>query len=76
MTFKNAIAIRKGLGNLLMVEDNSGAEATFRSYLRILVSLDVSKPLNPGFSISREDGSSSWVNLRYERLTFTALTVD
>jgi hypothetical protein len=68
MTTKNAIAIGKGLGPVLMVEDNSGVEATFRSYLRILVSLDVSKPLKSGFSMSREDGSSTWVNLRYERL--------
>ena len=68
MTIKNAIAIGKGLGLLVMVEDNSGAEATFRTYLRILVSLDVSKLLNHGFSLSREDGSSSWVSLKYERL--------
>jgi hypothetical protein len=59
MTIKNAITIGKGLGLLLMVEDNSGVEVIFRSSLRILVSLDVSKPLNPGFTLSREDGSSS-----------------
>jgi hypothetical protein len=51
-----------------MVEDNSGVEVTFRSYLRILVSIDVSKPLNPGFDLSKENGSSSWVSLKYERL--------
>jgi hypothetical protein len=68
MTIKNAIAIGKGLGLLLMVEDNNGAEVIFRSYLRILVILDVSKPLNPGFFLSREDGSSTWVSLKYERL--------
>jgi hypothetical protein len=45
MTIKNAIVIWKGLGLLLMVEDNSGVEATFQSVLRILVNLDVSKPL-------------------------------
>jgi hypothetical protein len=45
MTIKNAIVIWKGLGLLLMVEDNSGVEATFQSFLRILVYLDVSKPL-------------------------------
>jgi hypothetical protein len=68
LTIKNAIAIGKGLGSLIMVEDNSGVEVTFRSYLRILVSIDVSKPLNPGFDLSKENGSSSWVSLKYERL--------
>jgi hypothetical protein len=68
LTLKNAIAIGKGLGPLLMVEDNSGVEVTFRSYLRILVSIDVSKPLNPDFDLSKEDGSLSWVSLKYERL--------
>ena len=68
MTIKNAITIGKGLGPLIMVEDNSGVEVTFRSFLKILVSIDVSKPLNPGFNLSMEDGSTSWVNLRYERL--------
>ena len=68
LTIKNAIAIGKGLGSLIMVEDNSGVEVTFRSYMRILVSIDVSKPLNLGFNLSREDSSSSWVSLKYERL--------
>ena len=68
MTIKNAIAIGKGLGLLLSVEDNSGVEVIFRSYLRILVSLDVNKPLNPDFTLTREDGSSFWISFKYERL--------
>jgi hypothetical protein len=68
LTLKNAIAIGKGLGPVIMVEDNNGVEVTFRSYLRILVSIDVSKPLNPSFDHTKEDGSSSWVSLKYERL--------
>ena len=43
-------------------------EVTFRSFLRTMVNIDVFKPLNPGFFLSREDGSSSWVSLKYERL--------
>jgi hypothetical protein len=50
------------------VEENRGSTAIFRSFLRLLVSIDVSKPLNPGFSFTRTDGSSSWVSLKYERL--------
>jgi hypothetical protein len=68
MTIKNSIAIRKGLGQLEKVDDNSGAATTFRSYLRLLVSIDVNKPLNPGFCFSRSDGASDWISLKYERL--------
>jgi hypothetical protein len=50
------------------VDDNSGAAATFKSYLRLLVSIDVSKPLNPGFCFTRSDGDSDWISLKYERL--------
>ena len=68
ISIKNAIAIGKGLGQLVKVEDNSGETVAFRSYLRILVSIDVNKPLNPGFNFNRSDGSSTWVCLKYERL--------
>ena len=68
MTIKNAIAIGKGLGLLVNVEENRGVAVAFRSYLKLLVSINASKPLNPSFSFIRNDGSSTWVNLKYERL--------
>jgi hypothetical protein len=68
MTIKNSIAIVKGLGQLVKVDDNNGAVATFRSYLRLLVSIDVSKPLNHGFCFTKSDGASYWISLKYERL--------
>jgi hypothetical protein len=68
MTLKNAIAIGKGLGQFLKVEDNSGETVAFRSYLKVLVSIDVNKPLNPGFYFNRGDGTQCWVSLKYERL--------
>ena len=68
MTIKNAIAIGKNLGLLIRVEENTGDATAFRSYLRLLVSIDVSKPLNPGFNFIRSDGSPTYVSLRYERL--------
>jgi hypothetical protein len=68
MSTKNAIAIGKGLGHLVKVEDNSGAATTFQSFQRILVNIDVNKPSNLGFFLSRNDGSSSWISLKYERL--------
>lgn len=49
MSTKNAIAIGKGLGHLLKVDDASGTMSTFRSYLRILVEIDSSQPLKLGF---------------------------
>jgi hypothetical protein len=57
MTLKNSIAIGKGIGQVVKVDENSGATASFRSYLRLLVSIDVTKPLNPGFCFSRSDGA-------------------
>jgi hypothetical protein len=68
MTIKNAIAIGKSLGQLVKVEESRGDIVAFRSYLRILVSIDVIMPLNPGFNFIRSDGSPTWVSLKYERL--------
>jgi hypothetical protein len=33
ITIKNTIAIGKGLGNLLKLDDANGVNATFRSYI-------------------------------------------
>jgi hypothetical protein len=68
MTIKNAIAIGKGLGHLVKVDDASDVDTTFRSYLRLLVDVDVSKPLNPSFPFTINDGTATWVCLKYERL--------
>jgi hypothetical protein len=68
LTLKNAISIGKALGPLLQVEDCSGATKTFRSYLRVLVNINVQEPLIPGFMFNREDGEPIWVSFRYERL--------
>jgi hypothetical protein len=50
------------------VEENRGSANTFKSYMRVLVSFDASKPLNLGFDITKDDGSSTWISLKYERL--------
>jgi hypothetical protein len=68
MSTKNAIAIGKGLGHLLKIEDASGVSSTFRSYLRILVEIDSLKPLKLGFSLARPNGATFLVSLKYERL--------
>ena len=56
MTIKNAIAIGRG------------STKTFRSFMRVLVSIDANKPLNPSFDFTRNDGSSTWISLKYKRL--------
>ena len=68
MTTKLAISIGKGLENLLKVDDLSGARTTFKSYLRILVEIDVANPLKPGLSFKRDGGETLWIFLKYERL--------
>jgi hypothetical protein len=50
------------------VDDTSGVNTTFRSYLRLIVDIDVCKPSNLGFSFIRNDGTATWVSLKYERL--------
>jgi hypothetical protein len=68
MMLKNAIAIGKGLGKFQKVKDFGALRATFKSYLRLLVEIDVSKPLKPSFLFHRQGGDAIWVFLKYERL--------
>jgi hypothetical protein len=68
LTLKNAVAIGKGLGSFIQAEDCSGEAKTFRSYLRVLVSINVQEPLNPGFLFSRADGEQFKIFFKYERL--------
>jgi hypothetical protein len=68
MTNKIAISIRKDLGNLLKVDDLSGAKTIFKSYLRILVEIEVDNPLKLGFSFKRDGGEPLWIFLKYEQL--------
>jgi hypothetical protein len=56
------------LGNFIKVDEGNGATTTFRSYLRLLVELDVTKPLKPGFPFRRDGGEPLQVLLKYERL--------
>jgi hypothetical protein len=70
MTIKNAVAIEKGLGSLLKVDDIVGENKTFQSYLRVLVEIKVFDPLNPSFYLWHDQEESLWISLRYERLDF------
>jgi hypothetical protein len=68
MTRTNVVAIGLGLGKLLEVENFGESGMIYCSYLRILVEIDVRKPLNPGFLHDREGGNHLWCQLKYERL--------
>jgi hypothetical protein len=70
MTIKNAVAIGKGLGSFLKVDDNAGGKITFRSYLRVLIEIKVLEPLKPGFYFKRENEEPLWISFIYERLDF------
>ena len=68
MTTKIAISIGKDLGNLIKVEDSSSEKKTLRSFLRLLVEIEVCNPLKPRFTFRRDGGESLWIFLKYERL--------
>jgi hypothetical protein len=68
MSLKNSIAIGKGLGNFVKTDSANGVDCIFRSFLRLLVDIDVSKPLNPGFLFTIMDNFTTWISLKYERL--------
>jgi hypothetical protein len=74
ITIRNAAAIGKALGPLLQVEDCSGAQTTFRSYLRIKVKINVYEPLKPGFYLNCGEGEPLWISLKYERLDIYCTT--
>jgi hypothetical protein len=56
------------MGSLIQVDDCSGEHKTFRSYLRILVKLNVHDPLKLGFLFCRDDGEQFQITFKYERL--------
>jgi hypothetical protein len=68
MATKIVISIGKGLGNLIKVDDISSDKKTFKSFLRLLVEIEVSNPLKLGFSFRRDGGEPLWIFLKYERL--------
>ena len=66
MLLQNAIAIGKDLGKFLKADHLDSSGFIYCSYLRILVEIDVRKPLKPGFSLGREDGPPMWISFKYK----------
>nr|GLL31473.1 uncharacterized protein LOC109152623 [Ipomoea trifida] len=48
--------------------DKNNFDALWKSFLRIRVVVDVTKPLVAKMRIKRKDGDGSWISFRYERL--------
>ncbi|WOH11482.1 hypothetical protein DCAR_0830969 [Daucus carota subsp. sativus] len=49
--------------------DAGNTSGMWRQYVRIRVSLDIDKPLKRRMKIKRENGTFSWINFKYERLS-------
>lgn len=49
--------------------DAGNISGLWRQYVRIRVSLDIDKPLKRRMKIKRENGTFSWINFKYERLS-------
>ncbi|RYR45123.1 hypothetical protein Ahy_A07g030984 [Arachis hypogaea] len=68
MDKETGILIGKMLGVLAEVEDPKMDGVLRRPYLRIRVSIDITKALPTGFWLDREELPPLWVFFRYERL--------
>lgn len=68
MILWNALAIGKGLENLLEVENANSLGIIYRRYLRLLVEIDITKLILPGFFQECEDGPPIWIQFKYERI--------
>ncbi|KAL6286553.1 hypothetical protein ACE6H2_010943 [Prunus campanulata] len=64
-TEDNAVKIGRKIGDLVEYENPSQA----RGFLRLRVEIDTTQPLPAGFWLPRSDGSETWAELQYERLS-------
>lgn len=67
MTEKTAEAIGNFIGCFIHA-DKSNFDGSWKSFLRIRVRLDVTKPLKRKMKIKRQGGDCVWVDFKYERL--------
>ncbi|KAI5334289.1 hypothetical protein L3X38_024422 [Prunus dulcis] len=64
-TEENAVKIGRKIGDLVEYENPNQA----RGFLRLRVEIDTAQPLPAGFWLPRSDGSETWAELQYERLS-------
>ncbi|KAK3016308.1 hypothetical protein RJ639_007628 [Escallonia herrerae] len=68
MTKANVSKIADNIGALLEVDFTANGKIAWCKYLRIRVKIDVPKPIQTGFYITKEGSQKAWVQLQYERL--------
>lgn len=61
----NARLIDSKLGEVLDMDDID----THKSFIRLKLRFSATSPLEPGFQFYREDGESTWIGFKYERLS-------
>jgi hypothetical protein len=68
MTVKNAIKIGKGIGDFLELDNTFSGNLICRQFIRFKIDVNTSKPLVPGFYITRPGLDDHWIAFKYERL--------
>lgn len=64
---KAVMAIGNFIGDFLSIDDDSPT-GWWKSFIRIRVRINITKPLASGMRIRRNGGDWSWISFRYERL--------
>ncbi|RYR16596.1 hypothetical protein Ahy_B04g073630 [Arachis hypogaea] len=68
ITTKSAEIIGKRLGVVMEMENPRWNNILQRTFLRVKVTLNVTKPLPTGFWLARENAPDLWIDLKYERI--------
>jgi hypothetical protein len=68
MTVKNAIKIGKGIEDFLELDNTFSGDLICRQFIRLKIDVNTSKPLVPGFYITRPGMDYHWIAFKYERL--------
>ena len=68
LTKVNAEVIRRKLGRIVEVEDQSGKVRFERGFLQMRFGLEIDKALVDGFWIPRKNKGRCWATVKYEKL--------
>ncbi|XP_074327202.1 uncharacterized protein LOC141665116 [Apium graveolens] len=63
--------IIQGIGNFVKIftkSDPANMNGSWRPYVRVRVTMDITKPLKRRMKLTREGGTWHWINFKYERL--------
>lgn len=63
--------IIQGIGNYVgeWVKTEPMMNGAWKPYVRVRVTMDITKPLKRRMKLTREGGRSNWINFKYERLS-------